>query len=93
MIRVESQALPVGILEGSGWEHLSFRLSSGDRIVMVSDGAVGAGEGWIAETIRQNAGLSPKELSILLCREAKQRTQDIHPDDITILTASLLRES
>lgn len=92
LVRVESGALPVGILEGAGLDKHSIRLHKEDLIVMVSDGAVSAGEGWLAETIRQNGRLSAKELAILLCREAKERCESIHPDDITVLAARLKKD-
>lgn len=92
LARMESEALPVGILSGAEAERQEARLHDGDLIVMVSDGALGAGEGWLAETIRQNSQCTAKELSKLLCSEAKHRTQEVHPDDITVVAARLRQE-
>lgn len=90
--RFESGSLPVGILEGVGFESKSYVLRDRDAIVMVSDGATAAGEGWIAEEIRKSSGRTAKELAVKLCVEAKQKTQD-HPDDITVMVAKLVRTS
>lgn len=87
--RFSSGSLPVGILEGVGYEKQSCRLTEGDIVILVSDGALAAGEGWLCEEIRKNSGLSARELAAKLCQKAKEKAEEIQPDDITVIAAKL----
>lgn len=87
--RISSGSLPVGILQGVGFEKQPATLKEGDIIVMVSDGVTSAGEGWIAEELRRSPGKSAKDIAQRLCGEAKDRCQALHPDDVTVLVARL----
>ena len=87
--RFSSGSLPVGILDGAGYDKQSCRVSEGDIIVMVSDGAVAGGETWIGDELRKSSNLSAKDIAVKLCHYAKERADEIHPDDITVITAKI----
>lgn len=87
--RIESSSLPVGILQGVGFQRSSGTMRDGDVLLMVSDGALAAGEGWITGELRRESGRTAQELAVAICTEARDRCQSLHPDDITILVARL----
>ncbi len=89
--RVESSSLPVGILQGVGFQKSSATLREGDLLLMLSDGALSAGEGWITSELRKGGGRTAQELAVRICTEAKERCQSLHPDDITVLAARVVK--
>lgn len=90
---VESTSLPVGILTAVDFEKSSLKLSPGDLIVMVSDGAVAAGTDWIRSTIEKyQDGDDLKKLCDDIAATAKLKRNDSHDDDITVV-AGVLREA
>ena len=82
---VESTSLPAGILTAVEFEKSSLRLSDGDLIVMVSDGATACGSEWIQSLIDHFA---PDGDLQALCDDiastARLRRNDNHDDDITV---------
>ena len=88
---VESSSLPVGILEGVNFEKNTVTLREGDWVVMVSDGAVAGGYGWLVSDLERYAGEDPKQLSEQLAAEAYRRRLDGHQDDITVIAIRLER--
>lgn len=89
--RITSGSLPVGILQGVGFEKQPAALREGDILLLVSDGVTSAGEGWIAEELRKASGKEAKEIAVRICAEARDRCQALHPDDITVLAAKLTK--
>lgn len=88
---VESSSLPVGILGGVSFEKNAVTLREGDVILMVSDGAVTSGYGWIVSELEHFSGDDPKELSERIVTEAKRRRNDGHEDDVTAIAVILER--
>ncbi|MDD2956118.1 MAG: SpoIIE family protein phosphatase, partial [Oscillospiraceae bacterium] len=87
--RVESMSLPAGILQGISFEKSSMTLREGDAAILVSDGAVLAGDSWLAEAIRERAALPAQEMARELAGAAKARAEGLHDDDITVLVCRL----
>ena len=89
--RIGSASLPVGILQGIGYDRSSVMLEHGDLVVMVSDGVLETGAEWVEAELELYGDKSPKELAEGICREAQRRRIDGHSDDITVLAARLKR--
>lgn len=90
---VESTSLPVGILTAVDFEKSSLKLSVGDLVVMVSDGAVASGTEWIRNTIdKYQDGDDLQKLCDDIATTAKLKRNDSHDDDITVV-ASVLKEA
>lgn len=87
--KVESSSLPIGILQGIKYDRDHMKLSSGDMVVLVSDGVLATGEDWICSELELYHNLSAKEISQKLCAEAQRRRIDGHSDDITVIAVKL----
>ena len=60
------------------------KLQPGDLILLVSDGALGAGTGWILEELERFEG-GAQALADRVSEEAARRRTDGHADDITVV--------
>lgn len=83
---VEVPSTPLGILSKVAFSRYSLRLRGGDRLIMVSDGILGCGTGWIQDEIRAADSASPSEISELILEEAQRKCGDKY-DDMTVITA------
>lgn len=84
MVR-EMPSLPVGILNGVKFSSDTVNLSSGDMVVMVSDGVITGDEKWLEKLIRSWNEGSTQELAHAVVDEAIKRRGDSPDDDITAL--------
>ena len=84
MVR-EMPSLPVGILNGVKFSSDTVNLSSGDMVVMVSDGVITGDEKWLERLIRSWNEGSTQELARAVVDEAIKRRGDSPDDDITAL--------
>lgn len=84
MVR-EMPSLPVGILNGVKFSSDTVNLSSGDMVVMVSDGVITGDEKWLEKLIRSWNEGSTQELARVVVDEAIKRRGDSPDDDITAL--------
>lgn len=89
---VESTSLPAGILTAVEFEQSSVKLSDGDLVVMVSDGATASGGDWIKAVVEH----FPQEGNLqALCDDiastARLRRNDNHDDDITVAACRIRR--
>ena len=84
MVR-EMPSLPVGILNGVKFSSDTVNLSSGDMVVMVSDGVITDDEKWLEKLIRSWNEGSTQELARAVVDEAIKRRGDSPDDDITAL--------
>lgn len=84
MVR-EMPSLPVGILNGVKFSSDTVNLSSGDMVVMVSDGVITGDEKWLEKLIRSWNEGSTQELARAVVDEAIKRRGDSTDDDITAL--------
>ena len=89
---VDSTSLPVGILTSVEFEKSTLKLSAGDLIVMVSDGATAAGVDWIRHTIdRFDEADGLQSLCDDIRTTARLKRNDMRDDDITVV-AGILRK-
>ena len=88
---VGDASLPVGILGGVNGQSRVVHLTAGDYIVLVSDGLLVDGAGWVAKQLELSAAASetPENIARTLVETARVRAQKTgRPDDIT---AAVLR--
>ena len=89
---VDSVSLPVGILTSVEFEKSTLKLSAGDLIVMVSDGATASGWDWIRHTIdRFDESDGLQSLCDDIRTTARLKRSDLRDDDITVLAGILYK--
>lgn len=86
---VDAPSLPVGILNETSFARRDDVLGDGDLIVLMSDGAVAAGDDWILKAVEEYGGGLPQELAEELVSGAIARRSDGHDDDVTVLVLQL----
>ncbi len=89
--RAQSTSLPAGILREVGFDKATVKLSPGDVVVMMSDGAVTEGTEWISAEIESWRDGNAQNLAEHIMRSARRRRNDNHDDDITVLAAIIER--
>ncbi len=82
---LECASMPTGILREAHFSDFQTRLQPGDLILLVSDGALDAGTGWILEELNRFEGTNAQSLTDLISEEAARRRTDGHEDDITVV--------
>ena len=88
---VGDASLPVGIPSGVNGQSRVVHLTAGDYAVLVSDGLLVDGPGWVAKQLELSAaaGEPPEQIAKTLVETARVRAQKTgRPDDIT---AAVLR--
>ena len=81
----EMPSLPAGILNGIKFSADTVNLTTGDMVVMVSDGVITGDEKWLEKLIRTWNEGSTQELAQAVVAEAIRRRGENHDDDITAL--------
>ena len=84
-------SLPIGILGGVNGQSRVVHLAAGDYAVLVSDGLLVDGPGWVAKQLELSAaaGDPPEKVARILVETARARAEQTgRPDDIT---AAVLR--
>lgn len=85
--RMEQASLPIGILKDAAFARAHDTLVKGDIFVVMSDGAVTHGIGWVEELLREydeeQGGMS--RLAEEIAAEARRRQQSGREDDITVI--------
>lgn len=81
----EMPSLPAGILNGIKFSSDTVNLSTGDMVVMVSDGVVTGDEKWLERLIRTWNEGSTQDLARAVVSEAIKRRSEKNDDDITAL--------
>jgi stage II sporulation protein E len=90
---IGSGGLPVGIVDKPETQSVEIKLSSGDVIVMVTDGVLDAApcavgkEKWLANIIGKYSSLAPEALCNKILEEAKKAGLGIVADDMTVIAA------
>lgn len=83
-------SLPIGILNQAGQDNRTLRLSEGDLLVMVSDGALYGDNEWLRREI-PTAGDNLNQFADSLLRRAAARRPSQEEDDVTVLCARLVK--
>lgn len=89
--RFDIPSLPAGILQNVSFEKAEVVLSSGDLLVLLSDGVLSDGDEWLREELKNWNG-TPQALSEHLVATAYDRRQDGHDDDISALCVRLQKK-
>lgn len=90
-VKAECHSLPLGILRNVSFEKATSKLTEGDIILMMSDGATTDGTDWITMELEDFSG-SAQALCELIATKAKKFRRDNHSDDITVSAAILHRQ-
>jgi stage II sporulation protein E len=85
--KVESSALPLGILEDVSPKVSKTSLDTGDMVILLSDGITDAIGEELMNTINNINTLSPQELADTILDLAKERNKGMPNDDMTVLVA------
>ncbi len=87
---IEASSVPVGIMPGVEFASYQRDLSSGDLVVMVSDGVVASGCEWLVDLVMAwEEDENPNLLAQQITEEARKRRADGHEDDVTALVLVL----
>ena len=84
-----STSMPIGILSDVSFDRAGIKLSGGDIMVLLSDGAVFDGIAWIRDELEHYRSGSAQDLAERLACCAARRRNDGHTDDITVMAAIL----
>ncbi|MEE1220063.1 MAG: SpoIIE family protein phosphatase [Ruminococcus sp.] len=87
--RREMPSLPAGILNGIKFSTDTVNLTTGDMVVMVSDGVLTGDEKWLENLIRTWNEGSTQELAHAVVAEAMKRREESRDDDITALAMKI----
>ncbi len=87
--KAQSTSLPAGILRDIGFDSADVALKVGDIVVMMSDGVCASGTDWICAILEDFKGENAQALAEKICFAARQKRDDGHDDDITVMTAIL----
>ncbi len=83
---VEISSTPLGILSKVKFNKYSLKLHGGDALVMVSDGILGCGNGWIKDEIKAFGKADASGFSQDIVDSARRRCGERF-DDMTVITA------
>jgi stage II sporulation protein E len=94
---IKSSSLPMGVINNLEIEVCSKILKDKDIIVMVTDGlteliAPETDVSWLIETIESFKGTNPQDLSDKIILEAKNTSNNIIKDDITVLVSRIWKK-
>ncbi|MCH5352148.1 MAG: SpoIIE family protein phosphatase, partial [Acutalibacter sp.] len=83
---IEASSVPVGIMPQVEFACYDRELTSGDLVVMVSDGVMVSGTEWLTDMVQDwDETENPNMLAERITEEAQKRRSDGHEDDITAL--------
>lgn len=86
---IDTPSLPIGILNEIHFSKSSAAVDGEGLLVLMSDGALAAGEDWVIDAVDHFQGQLPQELAEELVGGAIARRDDGHDDDITVLVAAI----
>lgn len=86
----EMPSLPAGILNNIKFSTDTMKLSAGDMVVMISDGAVTGDDKWLERLVRTWHRGSAQELAQAVVEEAIRRRQETKDDDITAVAMRIV---
>ena len=83
LLKIELMTLPVGILRDVKFQNAKLKLSSCDRIIMLSDGALTENMPWLEAKIRDRK-LTAQALSEEIARCSRNEQKGMKKDDLTV---------
>lgn len=84
---VEISSTPLGILSRVKFSRCNLKMHGGDTLVMVSDGILGSGSGWLKDEIKAfSGGADASGFSELILDTARRKCGEKF-DDMTVITA------
>ena len=86
---LDMPSMPAGILNNIKFSTDSVKLSTGDMVVMVSDGVLNGDEKWLEKLIKSWNEGSCQDLAREVVAEAIRRRNDSREDDITALAMKI----
>ena len=90
-VTVDAPGLPIGILNDTRFTKSADTLEEGDLLVMVSDGALAAGDDVVTGAVENWAGQVPQELAEEIVSRAIALRSDGHDDDITVMVMKMVK--
>lgn len=90
ILKRESPSLPAGILNDVKFAKDSLNLHHGDKVLMVSDGALFGDESWLCDMLKGWNEASAKDFASLIINEAIKRRNDGYDDDITAIAINII---
>lgn len=88
---IEKESLPIGIIRGISPARESVKLTTGDIILLVSDGVTAGDSGWINDELLAWNTASMEDLAEHIANLAKLRSDKNTRDDITAAAVKILR--
>lgn len=85
--KAECTSLPAGILREVGFDSATLKLSAGDIVVMMSDGAAGCDTDWICQEVNGWQDGTAQQLAERIASSARRRRNDGHDDDVTVMVS------
>lgn len=87
---VEIPSTPPGIFRNVEFQTASLKLSAGDIVLLVSDGALNGGTAWIEKELNAlSEDTTAQETADKIAAEARARRNDGHEDDITVVACMI----
>lgn len=90
MLKVEKPSLPVGILRDIAFEKIGLQLRDSDAFVLMSDGVQSKAIAVWRDILKTAGEYDGDELADKLAKTAYMNTDEDCPDDITVMTATIL---
>ena len=85
--RVELASMPVGIIKDALFVKTNVTLSSGDIVLVVSDGVTVGSYDWVLSELQNFSHGTASELAAQIAKLAREKQYDNHQDDITVVCA------
>ena len=83
--KAQSSSMPIGILSEVEFDSTTVSLSSGDIVLLVSDGVTDSGTEWILKELDEFDGDSAQRLAEHIAAKARRRHENGRLDDITVM--------
>ena len=90
MLKVEKPSLPVGILRDIAFEKIGLQLRDSDAFVLMSDGVQSKAIAVWRDILKTAGEYDGDELADKLAKTAYMNAPEDCPDDITVMTATIL---